>query len=107
VNHRRILIGLIAWFLGIIVLVYHHVALHAAIAAQPSSNDITRMRWVWEFLPWVDWLYLTVMWLVGTILIISGMLGARSPRQREWKQKGPRGFEVTPVNSSQVNEQSV
>lgn len=96
-NNRRVLIGLIAWFLGIIVLVYHHVALHAAIASQPYNNDIERMRWVWEFLPGVDWLYLAVMWLVGLVLIISGFLSGRARREAEYRQKGPRGFGVAPV----------
>lgn len=100
-NNRRIFIGLIAWFLGIIVPVYHHVALHAAIASQPSSNDIERMRWVWEFIPAIDWIYLAMMWLVGFILVISGLLAGRKRREAEYKQRGPRGFEVAPMESRQ------
>ena len=93
-NNRPILIGLIAWFLGMIVPVYHHIALHAAIAGQPSNNDILRMRWVWEFIPTIEWIYLAMMWLVGLILIISGLRAGSLPREREYRQKGPRGFEV-------------
>jgi hypothetical protein len=31
-------------------------------------------------LPWIVWLYLVAMWLVGTILVISG-LKAKTPQQ--------------------------
>jgi hypothetical protein len=93
VDHRRVAVGVLAWFLGIIVPVYHHVALHAAIAHQPSNNDINRMRSVWEYLPWVDWAYLCLMFLVGAILIGPELLG---PTRRSRKRERPtaRGFEV-------------
>jgi hypothetical protein len=103
-HNRRILIGLLAWFLGIIVPVYHHIALHAAIASQPSSNDITRMRWVWEFIPVIDWIYLGMMWLVGLILVISGLRAGSVPRQPEYRQRGPRGFEVMPSTPENLDE---
>ena len=102
-NNRRILIGLLAWFLGIIVPVYHHIALHAAIANQMSSNDVLRMRWVWEFIPTIEWIYLAVMWLVGAILVISGMRAGVTPREREYKQRGPRGFEVMPSSPENLD----
>jgi hypothetical protein len=73
VNHTRIAIGLAAWFLGIIVPVYHHVALHAVVTSQSTSNIITRMQSVFRHLPWIDWVYLGAMTLVGLILVISGL----------------------------------
>lgn len=73
-NDRRIALGLAAWFLGIIVPVYHHVALHAAIAHEPTNNIITRIQNVFEFLPWVDWAYLTLMAATGALLVASGIL---------------------------------
>jgi hypothetical protein len=104
-NNRRILIGLIAWFLGIIVPVYHHVALHAAIAGQPFNNDITRMRWVWEFIPTIEWIYLAMMWIVGFILVGSGLLAGRKPREPEqYRQRGPRGFEVMPSSTDNADQ---
>jgi uncharacterized membrane protein len=103
-NNRRIFIGLIAWFLGIVVPVYHHVALHAAIAGQPFNNDILRMRWVWEFIPTIEWIYLAMMWMVGFILVISGVRAGVTPREREYRQRGPRGFEVTPSSPENVDE---
>lgn len=98
-NNRRIFIGLIAWFLGIIVPVYHHAALHAAIASRPFDNDIERMRWVWEFIPTIEWIYLAMMWIVGFILVISGLMQGWKRREPEYKQRGPRGFEVAPMES--------
>jgi hypothetical protein len=98
-NNKRIAIGLSAWFLGIIVPVYHHTALHAAIASQPFNNDIQRMQWVWEFIPTIEWIYLAMMWLVGFILVISGLLAGRRSAEPEYRQKGPRGFEVAPMES--------
>ncbi len=73
-NHSRIGLGLAACFLGIIVPVLHHIALHAAVAERPTNNIVTRMTNLFEYLPWVDWLYLVIMFLVGLALIISGMM---------------------------------
>ena len=73
-NHPRIGLGLAACFLGIIVPVLHHIALHAAIAERQTNNIVTRMQSVFEFLPWIDWLYLGIMLLAGVILIVSGII---------------------------------
>lgn len=89
-NDKRIAIGLAAWFLGVIVPVGHHVALHAAIAHERTNNDITRMRSVWNVLPWVDWAYLSLMVLVGAILVYSGLTAGRTPKPKPQH----RGFEV-------------
>jgi hypothetical protein len=73
-NEKRIALGLAAWFLGIIVPVYHHVTLYAAMANRPSNNVIIDIQLVFNYLPWIDWLYLVLMLLVGAILIVSGMI---------------------------------
>jgi hypothetical protein len=78
-NDRRIGIGIVTWFLGIIVPVYHHTALHAAISQQSTDNIITRLQIIFEYLPWIDWIYLALMFLVGSILIVSGIVN-RPPR---------------------------
>ena len=49
------------------------------------------MRWVWDFLPWIDWVYLALMFLVGTILVYSGLTAGRVPKSKP----EVRGFEVT------------
>jgi len=73
-NDKRIGIGLAAWFLGIIVPVYHYVGLHAALANEQTNNIITRIRDVFEWLPWIDWVYLALMTIAGSVLVVSGML---------------------------------
>jgi hypothetical protein len=94
VNHRRIAIGLLACFLGVIVPVYHHESLHAAIAHERTNNDISRMTSVWDHLPWVDWAYLVFMWLVGAILILSGLVSGPLKRSPKRERPTARGFEV-------------
>jgi hypothetical protein len=97
-NERRIVLGLVACFSGLIVPVCHHIALYAIMPHPPGSNEILDMRLVFESLPWIDWLYLVVMFAVGAILIISGMLrpldALANPTTTE---AAPRGFEVVGV----------
>ncbi|MCC6580385.1 MAG: hypothetical protein IT440_08070 [Phycisphaeraceae bacterium] len=73
-NHQRIGLGLASLFLGIVVPVCHHIAIHAAIAGEQTNNIVTRMQSIFRFLPWIDWGYLVVMTIVGVILVASGML---------------------------------
>jgi hypothetical protein len=94
VNHQRIALGLLASFLGIIVPVYHHVSLHGAIAHERSSNDISRMTSVWDYLPWVDWAYLAFMWLVGAVLIVPELVRGMLNRSPARERPAARGFEV-------------
>jgi hypothetical protein len=93
-NDKRIAIGLAAWFLGVIVPVGHHVALHAAIAHGRTSNDIGRMGSVWDFLPWVDWAYSSLMFLVGAILVYSGLTAGRTTKPER------RGLDVIDLPTS-------
>ena len=72
-NILRIGVGLVAWFLGILIPVLHHCLLHFAIGHGPTSNIITRSQSLFEHLPWVDWVYLLAMAVVGAILIVSGI----------------------------------
>jgi hypothetical protein len=65
--------GIIAWFLGILVPVIHHVLLHWPLAGRPTDNIVTRSQWVFSSLPWIDWVYLAAMAIVGLILIVSGI----------------------------------
>lgn len=69
---KRITLGLAAWFLGIIVPVCHHVIL--AIAVMRRDKESTNMIYrLFEGLPWIDFVYLLAMGIVGAILIATGM----------------------------------
>lgn len=94
-NEKRIAIGLAAWFLGIIVPVYHHVALHAPLAGQPTSNIATRITSVFDYLPWIDWVYLALMCAVGAVLVLSGFFASND---RHPERPGPRGFDVLGIS---------
>jgi hypothetical protein len=77
---KKIAVGIAAWFLGIIVPVMHHVLLHWPLAAQRTSNTITRSQSVFRDLPWIDWAYLIAMGLVGLALINSGFKSCETDR---------------------------
>ena len=68
----RIAWGIVAWFLGILVPVMHHVLLHWPLAAQQTNNIVTRSQSLFKYLPWIDWIYLAAMAFVGLILVVSG-----------------------------------
>ena len=72
-NTTRIGLGIAAWFLGILVPVMHHVLLHWPLAAESTNNIITRSQQLFRFLPWIDWIYLVAMAVVGLILVVSGI----------------------------------
>ncbi|MFG0249736.1 MAG: hypothetical protein ACF8OB_12680 [Phycisphaeraceae bacterium JB051] len=72
-NHTRIVIGLAAWFLGIIVPVYHHTVIYTAAMEQGNIDYLRSIRYTFALLPIPDWIYLAAMSLVGLILVISGM----------------------------------
>jgi hypothetical protein len=72
-NTNRIAWGMLAWFLGIIVPVMHHVLLHWPLASQHTSNVVTRSQLLFESLPWIDWVYLAAMASVGLMLVVSGI----------------------------------
>ena len=74
-NITRIALGMIAWFLGIIVPVMHHVLLHWPLAAHEDLVSITilRSKALFGSLPWIEWGYLAAMAVVGLILIVSGI----------------------------------
>jgi len=69
---KRITLGIVAWTLGIIVPVMHHILLHWPLAAERTSNIITRSQSIFRHLPWIDWAYFVAMTLVGLVLIITG-----------------------------------
>jgi hypothetical protein len=72
-NTKRISLGILAWFLGIIVPVMHHTLLHWPLAGLQTNNIITRSKSLFKSLPWIDWIYLAAMAIVGVMLIISGI----------------------------------
>jgi hypothetical protein len=71
---KRILIGTIIWTLGILLPVLQHIMLmQVAVTEEGYSYSYHNMVKYFFSLPWIVWLYLIVMGLVGTILVISGL----------------------------------
>ena len=71
---KRILIGTIIWTLGILIPVLQHIMLmQVAVTEHGYSYSYRNMAKYFFDLPWIIWPYLVAMWLVGTILIITGL----------------------------------
>ena len=78
---RKILIGAIIWSLGLFVPALHHGML--AMAAIHSRNHLYNYHNLAKYffdLPWVDGVFLVVMWLVGIVLVISGFKAKSADR---------------------------
>jgi hypothetical protein len=69
----KISLGVKIWFLGIMVPVMHHILIHWPVAIQQTNNVVTRSQSLFRHLPWIDWVYLIAMAIVGLILILSGI----------------------------------
>ena len=70
---KKIFVGAIIWSLGLFVPALHHGLL--SIAASQSTSRTYPYHSLTKYffdLPWVDGVFLVVMWLVGLILVISG-----------------------------------
>jgi len=76
---KRILIGTIIWTLGILLPMLQHIMLmKAAVTEEGYTYSYHNMVKYFFGLPWIVWIYLIAMWLVGTILVISGLIGKPS-----------------------------
>jgi len=70
---KRILIGTIIWSLGILLPMLQHIMLMQVAVMEEGYGYSYRSIVKYFFgLPWIVWVYLAAMWLVGTILVISG-----------------------------------
>jgi hypothetical protein len=71
---KRILVGTIIWTLGILIPVLQHgiISLAASHAKTRSYAYHDLVKYFFD-LPWLIWPYLIAMWLVGTVLVISGL----------------------------------
>lgn len=70
---KRILIGTIIWSLGILLPMLQHIMLmQVAVMEEGYSYSYHNIVKYFFGLPWIVWVYLAAMWLVGTILVISG-----------------------------------
>ncbi len=69
----KISLGVKFWFFFFFFPVLHHILLHWPIAMQDTSNVVRRSNSLFKFLPWIDWVYLIAMTIVGLILILSGI----------------------------------
>jgi len=70
---KKILVGTIIWALGLFIPVLHHGLL--SIAASQCTTATYKYHSLVKYfsdLPWVDGVYLVIMWLVGLVLLISG-----------------------------------
>jgi len=78
---KRILVGTIIWTFGILVPVLQHGIL-SFVASRSTTHSYQYHNLVKYFfdLPWIVWMYLLAMWLVGTILVITGLI-AKSSQQ--------------------------
>ena len=73
-NVKKVLVGTIIWSLGIFIPVFHHsMLMQAAVVEEGFRYSYQNMVKYFFGLPWIIWLYLIAMWLVGTILVISGL----------------------------------
>ena len=70
---KKILTGAVIWSLGLFVPVLHHGLLSiTAIHSRSHAYDYHSLVKYFSDLPWVDGVYLVIMWLVGLVLLISG-----------------------------------
>jgi len=71
---KRVFVGTIIWTLGILIPVLQHgiISIVASRAKTHSYDYHSLVKYFFD-LPWIIWVYLIAMWLVGTILIISGL----------------------------------
>ena len=70
---KKIFIGAVIWSLGLFVPALHHGMLSmAAIHSRNHLYDYHSLAKYFFDLPWVDGVFLVVMWLVGIVLLISG-----------------------------------
>ena len=70
---KRILVGTIIWTLGILVPIMQH-GIISLVASRAKTHSYAYHNLIKYFftLPWIIWVYLIAMWLVGAILVISG-----------------------------------
>jgi hypothetical protein len=73
-NEKRVFYGILTWFLGLLLPVLHHTLLmHAAVQSSSYSYSYANMCKYFFDLPWLHWLYMVGMIVVGLSLILSGM----------------------------------
>jgi len=64
---------------GILLPMLQHIMLmKAAVTEEGYTYSYHNMVKYFFGLPWIVWIYLIAMWLVGTILVISGLIGKPS-----------------------------
>jgi len=70
---KKIFVGAIIWSLGLFVPALHHGLLSiAASHCKTATYQYSSLAKHFFDLPWVDGVYLVIMWLVGIALVISG-----------------------------------
>jgi len=59
-------------------MLQHIMLMKAAVTEEGYTYSYHNMVKYFFQLPWIVWIYLVAMWLVGTILVISGLIGKPS-----------------------------
>jgi hypothetical protein len=76
-NVKRVLAGVATWSVGLAIPAFYHAMLFHAMATATSydriSQSYTYSPATFFAPPWVFWLYLIAMTLVGTFLVVSGL----------------------------------
>lgn len=73
-NTRKILAGTLVWTIGLgIPLLYHRSLISAAVQEEGYRYSYTAMVKHFFELPWIIWVYLVAMGIVGACLVVSGM----------------------------------
>jgi hypothetical protein len=77
---RKVLFGTLIWSLGLFLpVLFHALLMNAAVKEENYSYAYDVMVKYFFHLPWILWLYLSAMAVVGTILVISGLRNAKDP----------------------------
>ena len=72
-SNTRAALGILAWFLGILVPVAHHCVLCLSLASSETNLSVFEAQRLFGALPWVDWVYMTAMAAVGAILFAQSL----------------------------------
>ncbi len=76
-NMKKIGFGVLLWSLGTLLPVAQHAILMGLSVESLKGKDqfYNFPQVVSHFfgLPWLVWIYVAVMWLLGTVLVVSGV----------------------------------
>ncbi len=78
-DSRAILSAAVIWFLGVLIPVLHHSLLMlAAVQEETYSYSFLNMMRDFRHLPWLIWLYVAGMFLLGLWLVLRSARGGKA-----------------------------